>query len=194
MEDHMGGAIPQVYATGMRVPRRMSVVTDLVVGAAAGAAATWVMGQATTWMYAWEDEQARDRENRAREGKTAYARAADRIARGVNRDLSDEQQEQAGSALHWMTGLAAGAAYAVASRRWPAVRRAGGLPFGTGFFLTIDEGMNAVLGFTPGPRAFPWQAHARGLAGHLVFGLTVETMLSIYERVSSRKDTEYLAA
>lgn len=190
----MGGAIPQVYAAGMRVPARQSVVTDIVVGAAAGAAATWVMSQATTWLYAWEDEQAIEQENRARDGKTAYARAAGRMSRAVNQPLSDEQQEQAGSALHWMTGIAAGAVYAAASRRWPALRRAGGLPFGTGFFLAIDEGMNTALGFTPGPRAFPWQAHARGFVGHLVFGLTVETVLSAFERLSSRKETEYLAA
>lgn len=190
----MGGAVPHVYAPERRVPARHGIVTDLLVGAVAGVAATWVMGHATSWLYAREDERAREAEDRAREGKTAYARAADRMARAVQRELSDERQEQVGSALHWMTGAAAGAVYAAASRRWPSVRRAGGLPFGTGFFLAVDEGMNTALGFTPGPRAFPWQAHARGLAGHLVFGLTVEAVLTVFDRAGSRTHAEYRAA
>ena len=43
-------------------------------------------------------------------------------------------------------------------------------PAGTGGFFES-------LGLTPGPRAFPWQAHARGLAGHLVLGLATEGVL-----------------
>ena len=31
----------------------------------------------------------------------------------------------------------------------------------------VDEGLNPALGLTPGPDRFPWQAHARGLAGHM---------------------------
>jgi hypothetical protein len=43
--------------------------------------------------------------------------------------------------------------------------------------------MNPVLGLTPGPTAFPCQTHARGLSGHLVFGL-VEVMLEGLDRVA----------
>ena len=48
----------------------------------------------------------------------------------------------------------------------------------------IDELMNPVLGFAPGPQVFPWQAHARGLGGHLVFGLTSELVLEGLDRVA----------
>jgi len=41
----------------------------------------------------------------------------------------------------------------------------------------MDEIGNVALGLTPGPRAFPWQAHARGLAGHLVLGLAAEGVM-----------------
>lgn len=44
--------------------------------------------------------------------------------------------------------------------------------------------MNPLLGFTPGPRAFPWQAHARGLGGHLAFGLTSDLILDGLDRVA----------
>lgn len=52
------------------------VVGDILKGAIAGAAATWLMNQVTSWMYEHEPPQAQDRENRARGGLTAYERAA----------------------------------------------------------------------------------------------------------------------
>jgi hypothetical protein len=48
----------------------------------------------------------------------------------------------------------------------------------------IDELMNPPLGLTPGPQAFPWQAHARGFSGHLAFGLTSELVLEGLDRVA----------
>ncbi|MGE3507475.1 MAG: hypothetical protein AB7N65_01155 [Vicinamibacterales bacterium] len=52
--------------------RHGHVFGDMVKGAIAGAAATWMMGQATTWMYEQEGAQAKARENRVRGDRTAY--------------------------------------------------------------------------------------------------------------------------
>jgi hypothetical protein len=48
----------------------------------------------------------------------------------------------------------------------------------------MDELVNPVLGLTPGPAAFPWQAHARGLGGHLAFGAANDTALRALDRVA----------
>jgi uncharacterized membrane protein YagU involved in acid resistance len=72
----------------------------------------------------------------------------------------------------------------VLRRRWRASAAARGLTFGTAFFLVVDELMNPLLGFTPGPRAFPWQAHARGFGGHLAFGAASELALQGLDRVA----------
>ena len=161
-----------------------SMAADLVKGAIAGAVATWLMNQATTWMYQYESDQARHRENQARGGRSAYERAAERGAGALGVSLSDEQRAQTGAAIHWTTGIAAGALYGVLRRRWPAAAAANGLPFGTGFFLVVDELANPLLGLTPGPAAFPWQTHARGLGGHVVFGATMELLLDGLDRVA----------
>jgi uncharacterized membrane protein YagU involved in acid resistance len=163
---------------------RRTIATDLIKGAIAGAVATMLMDRVTTLLYELESGEAKDRENQARQGKTAYGAAAEKAAALVNVELSEEQRSNAGTAMHWATGIAAGALYGVLRKRWPAVARARGLPFGTGFFLLVDELMNPVLGFTPGPRAFPWQAHARGFGGHLAFGLTSEMVLEGLDRVA----------
>jgi len=157
---------------------------DLVKGAIAGAVATWVLGQVTTLVYERERSDAREREERVRAGVSAYERAAEKVASQADVSLSDSARQRAGSAIHWATGITAGALYAVARKRWYPVARTGGLPFGAGFFLAIDEVMNPVLGLTPGPAVFPWQAHARGLAGHLAFGATTELVLTGLDRVA----------
>jgi uncharacterized membrane protein YagU involved in acid resistance len=149
----------------------------MIDGAIAGAVATWVMGKVTSYVYEHEDKAAREREDRAREGKTAYGVAAEKAAHLVGAELSEEEREKYGSAFHWGLGIAAGALYGVLRPRMESAELARGLAFGTAFWLVIDEGAVYTLGLTPGPTAFPWQAHARGLAGHLTFGAVADAAL-----------------
>jgi hypothetical protein len=72
-----------------------------------------------------------------------------------------------------------------------------GLGFGSAFFLIVDEGLNTVLGFTPPPQEFPWQAHARGAVAHLAYGVVCEGVLrgfSSIETVLGSSLEEYLEA
>jgi len=161
-----------------------SMAGDLVKGAIAGVAATWVMGQVTTYLYEIESKQARQAEDEARGGTTAYDVAAEKAAEVVGQELSEGQRKQAGSAIHWVLGAGAGAVYGAMRRRVPMADAANGLLFGTAFWAVIDEGANATLGLTPGPTAFPWQTHARGLAGHLVFGVAADAALRAMDQVA----------
>jgi hypothetical protein len=158
-----------------------SLTTDLVQGAVAGAAATWVMGQVTSYLYEHESEQARDAEDEARGGKTAYGVAAEKVAGAAGRELTADERKQAGSAIHWALGAGAGAVYGAVRHRVPAANLGNGLLFGTAFWAVIDEGANTLLGLTPGPSQFPWQTHARGLAGHLVFGVAADAALRVLD-------------
>lgn len=167
-----------------RPQREDSILTDAVKGALAGAAATWVMGQVTSYLYQHEDKGVQDEESEARGGKTAYGTAAEKAAGMVGQELSDDQRKQYGSAIHWALGAGAGAVYGVLRHRVPGAGRGNGLLFGAAFWALVDEGANTALGLTPGPTAFPWQTHARGLAGHLVFGVAAETALQLSEVVS----------
>jgi uncharacterized protein DUF1440 len=160
-----------------------SIGEDLVKGAVAGAVATWVMGRVTGAVYGRENREARQREDKAREGKTSYGAAAEKAAGAVGRTLSNEDRERLGSATHWALGIGAGAVYAVVRRRFSAVGRMAGVGFGTMFWAAVDEGLVPALGLTPGPRAFPWQTHARGLAGHLTFGTVTDGALRVLDAV-----------
>ena len=163
------------------MPQQQSTVAAVIDGAIAGAAATWVMGKVTSYLYAREDRAAREREDRARDGKTAYGVAAEKVAELTGTSLSESRRKSYGQALHWVLGAGAGAAYATLRHRVPTVAAARGLAFGTSFFLLMDEGLVYALRLTPGPTHFPWQTHARGLAGHLVFGAVTEGTLALLQ-------------
>ncbi|MEO8881218.1 MAG: DUF1440 domain-containing protein [Gemmatimonadaceae bacterium] len=157
---------------------RQSLVADIIDGAIVGAIATWVMGEATTALYERESGAARQREDDARHGQTAYSVAAQKAASLAGQELSEDQRKRYGQAIHWALGVGAGALYGALRPRSDVASAAGGLFFGAAFWLLMDETVTPALGLTPGPAAFPWQTHARGLAGHLVFGGVANTMLA----------------
>jgi hypothetical protein len=164
--------------------RRNRSATELVKGAIAGAVATWTLDRVTNWMYKREPEGARLREDRIRHGRTAYEAAAERVAQLVGRRLDPDQRRSLGTAIHWALGIGAGVVYTAFGRRFPGARKAGGVAFGTAFWAAVDEGLVSLLGLTPPPPAFPWETHARGLAGHLAFGLAADGTLRVLDAVA----------
>ena len=114
----------------------LDIATDALVGAVAGAIATWAMGKATTYLLAKEPRSVRTAENKARGNRTAYGVAAQKVAMASGRKLSVKDRER-------------------------------------------------LLGLTPGPTHFPWQTHARGLAGHLMFGAVADATMGVQSAVRS---------
>lgn len=156
---------------------------DMIRGGIAGAIATWVMGQVTSYLYELEDQSVRRREEQVR-GTPAYQVAAERMAALARLSLTEAELSRAGQALHWGLGIGMGALYGALRPRVAGVDAAQGLAFGLAFFLLIDEGMNTAFGFAKPPADYPWQAHARGLAGHLVYGLATDASLDLLDRAA----------
>lgn len=157
-------------------------VADVAKGLVAGAVGGLAKYAVTSYLYAHENAAAREREDAARGNEHAYETAARKGAAFAGRELSDAQKARAGSVLHWGLNLAPVTAYALLRKRYPQVARGHGLAFGLPLtWLAMDEGLNPALGLTPGPTAFPWQTHARGLAGHTTLWLTAETALRVMD-------------
>jgi hypothetical protein len=158
------------------------VATDLVLGVVAGGVATALMSRVTSALYAREGRATRWRENRARGGSDTNAIAARKAAGLLGIELSGDRAAMAGEAAHYAIGTGTAAVYGVVRRHIPAPTVVRGLGFGAALWLVADEIGNPALGVTPGPGAFPWQAHARGLAAHLVYGLAAEGVLTVADR------------
>lgn len=155
-----------------------SRVRGLVGGAVAGLAATWLMGKVTSYLYEHEDMAVRQKEDDARGGKTAYGVAAEKVAGMAGVSLSDDERKRAGTTIHWALGAAAGAVYGAVKDGNSEISPLRGLGFGMAFWAIMDETVTPLMGLTPGPTAFPLQTHARGLAGHLIFGASVDAALA----------------
>jgi hypothetical protein len=163
--------------------RRTPPAKDAIAGAAAGALATLVMGKVTSYLYEHEPAPVREQYERVTGGKGPAERAAEKLERVLGRELSEAQRQKLAQSIHWALGMAGGAAYGVLRRRVPRTHWGHGLAYGVEFFALVDEGLTPLLGLAEPPPAYPWQAHARGLVGHLVYGVVTDAALHAMDRV-----------
>ncbi len=141
------------------------------------------MDQVTWGMYLREDPEARRREEEARvEGKDVAHVAAAKLAGTIGLKLSPAQPHPAGIAVHYALGVVPGALYGALRHRVRGLGAGRGLVYGLGLTIVNDEVLAPVLGLASGPTQYPWQAHARGLAGHLVLGAATDTVLDVLNR------------
>ena len=159
------------------------IASDMLLGALAGAAGVWAMDRVDWFNYRHEDPEARRRTRRVRPGGEDPAHVMAGMAeRAVGAEISPPQHHAAGTAIHYAIGIGPGALYGALRDRVPQVGLARGALYGLGLFLLQDELGNAALGTGAAPRAYPWQAHARGLAAHLVYGVVTDAVLGALRR------------
>jgi len=119
------------------------------------------------------------RELKERGGDEEEDDAAMRLANVISgevldRDLTREEKQSAGTFVHYMFGVTTGAWYGATAEGVPAITAGAGLPFGAFIWITADEGLVPALGLSKPPTEYPLSIHAYALASHLVFGLTTE--------------------
>ena len=151
---------------------------EAALGAAAGAAAVWLMDRADWALWDRQPAEVRRRIEAVRPGGLDPAHVLVHRAAGLfGKTLQPAQPHPAGIALHYAIGMLPAAAYALARRRAPGLAAAGGLAFGLAVFLLEDELANPLMRTSAAPHRYPWQAHARGLVGHLIYGAALEAVL-----------------
>lgn len=191
------GGVPEAAIGGDLVDEEMElpwepevgrrVLADLARGAVAGAVGTWAMDRVTQWMWDREDPDALRREREARPGGMDPAHViANRVAGAMGKELAPAQPHPAGIGVHYALGIVPGAVYGAVRGRVEGVDALGGLLYGLGLFLFEDEGANALLGTSGKPADYPWQAHVRGLVGHMVLGVVTHATLEMMEFVEER--------
>ena len=87
--------------------------------------------------------------------------------------LHGPSKTAAGMAVHLATGAGLGAAYAVLTQRWPAVKAGRGSAYGLAVWASVEEAGLALLGLKPAPWRIAPPEHAFAALSHLVFGLTL---------------------
>ncbi len=139
------------------------------------------MDQVTTAIQKSQPKDTQEREEAARGGKTAYENAAEKAANAVGREMSEETRKVVGQSIHWSLAVSSGAVYGLLRNQLRSFGIGSGIAYGAAVWLLLDEAALTALGITPPPQAFPWQTHARGLAGHLVFGAVIESVFDVMD-------------
>lgn len=163
---------------------RRNLGLDMLIGAASGAAATWLMDQVTTAIMERQPEEVSEREKAARGDKSALENAAEKGAALAGKEITKEERKKIGLGIHWSLGVTSGAVYGALRNRIPAMGIGSGLTYGAAYFLLMDEAALTALGLAPPPQNFPWQTHARGLVGHLVLGGALESVFDALDLVA----------
>ncbi len=155
-----------------------SVMSDLLIGVVAGAAAVWVMDRVDWFMYRREPDASRRRTRAVRpEGKDPAHFVASQVSEALGGGPLP-QSGLAGLAVHYAIGIAPAALYGIMKGRVPGVDAGAGLAFGVAMFVAEDEVANPLLGIAAMPQRYPWQPHARGLVAHLVYGLVTDAVVN----------------
>jgi hypothetical protein len=118
-----------------------------------------------------------------------------RVATAAYRALTDTEPSRAvrswlGTGVHYAFSVTLGVGYALVAQRAPLVRAGFGTAYGTAVWAVADELIMPLFGLSRGPRQLPAGVHAYALAGHCVYGLTLET-ITRYGMPRSRQDRAF---
>lgn len=166
------------------------LLTTALIGAAAGAFGVWALDRLDWWMWRREDPKARRRTVAVRPGGEPPAQAlVSKVEEAAGSELSPQSHELAGQIVHYSIGIAPAIAYALCRDKLPGQGLSRGALFGLGLFASQDEVLNSVTGLGAKPQAYPWQAHARGLLAHTLYGVATELALDAAEQALARSPT-----
>ena len=162
-----------------------SLTREVLLGTGAGYAASKVMDRVTTAYQERQSEASKQREKELQD-EPAYTKAAEKLAEVQGKQIDPAQAEQLGERLHLGLGLSGGVIAGFLAARGVNPLGAGILT-GLGIWLVVDEGANAVMGFTPPAPAYPRETHIRGLLGHLAYGGALGALLGLGSLLFARK-------
>ncbi len=155
----------------------------MLVGLIAGLVASWTMDRfQDVWIAVSPPDESKKKEDETDPSEDsgesqddATVKAASVISEGLfEHKLTKAEKKIAGPAVHYAVGATSGIVYGIASEFLPEVTMGFGLPYGTAFWLVVDEGAVPLLRLSKLPTAYPASIHIYALASHLVFGATAE--------------------
>ncbi len=181
--------------------RKPSLLRGLIVGAAAGITATFIMDQfqklsssgqkaiekqkkladgELPWLIAHEQAQ---QEQKAAKQEGSTEKVARNIAEVAGKEIPPESKKQAGQAVHYSFGTLMGIAYGVTTEFLPEISSGSGTAFGTMLFLGADEIAIPALRLAPPPTATAPTDHLQHWAAHVVYGGSLELVRGLLRRL-----------
>ena len=150
------------------------VFKGAIAGLVGGLVASFVMSEFQALVTMLTEAEEKQKTKKKKE-EPATVKAAKQISEGVfGHNLTKNEKEPAGEAIHYAMGASSGLIYGVASEIAPITTVGLGMPFGTAVWLIADDVVVPALGLSKSPNAYPLSTHAYALSSHLVYGLTTD--------------------
>ena len=149
---------------------------SLLAGAAGGLAGAWAMRRfSAVWRRLGGPSSAPQGEPYSSQEWDSAGGAAEVAAEKLlHRRLSGREKPWAATAMHYVVGAAASAAYGLVGESAPALRAGSGAAFGAAFWLLGDELIMPRLGLSAQPSRYSVLMNLNSLGEHLVYGITAE--------------------
>jgi hypothetical protein len=163
-----------------------AVVGDVVTAVVAGYAGTKVMEPVSMALYKAESPQDQAKEDAVRPGPP-YRLAAEKTAKAVGLNLSEQALDRAGMGFHYGLAISWAPFYGLLRRRAHLGGAVAAVATGAAMSAVADETLTPLLGFSAPNRAYPLATHARGVAAHLVFGIAVGTVSEAVWTLTGRR-------
>jgi len=101
---------------------------------------------------------------------------ANKVKKAVTDELiASENESTVTSSIHWSFGVTTGAAYGVVTENFPMVSSGLGLPFGVAFWMGTHGSIIPMAHLEPFPTDVQMNYAINEFAGHLVYGVVLET-------------------
>lgn len=105
----------------------------------------------------------------------ATVQAADAASEALTGDgVPEPYREQAGTMVHYVTGMVLGGVYGVLAEYRPEARSGFGSAYGIATAALLDEAAVPAAGLGAAPSETPLATHAYGATSHLVYGWVLE--------------------
>lgn len=143
---------------------------DLAVGALAGIIGGFALAGAAQTIYSLTSPE-KIAEETAIEPKDPFIVLAEKLEKLTGRNLDDSQKKIFEQCFATALSATAGISYTLLASKWKLNWLLGGIVFGGLFWAVEDEGISPVLGLVGDNTKYPLEAHIRGLAAHVVFGI-----------------------
>lgn len=154
----------------------------VLAGLTAGVVGVWALDRIDWFMWNREDPETRARTTAVRpKGEPPAQALVSKVEDATGQRLEPATHEAVSQVVHYGIGIAPAIGYALLRDRLPVSGMTRGALYGAGLFLTQDEVLNTVTGLGARPQDYPWQAHARGIVAHAVYGIVTELTLNLIE-------------
>lgn len=153
-----------------------SLLTDMAAGAAAGIVGGMALGGTAQVLYDLASPKDVALEQ-AIEPRNPFVVLAQKLEGAAGLEKDERREKLFEKAVITGVSASSGALYAVAARKWSLGWLAGGVVFGALFWAIEDEGLGPAMGLAGDNSKYPLEAHLRGLAAHVVFGIVTAGLL-----------------